>query len=70
MIGVNTPKSRLTSFHILKLLTDCAQLEELYGNPLESLPPELFALSWLHTLRLSAREFAETAHLDARTAGP
>ena len=39
----------------------------LYGNPLESLPPELFTLSRLHTLRLSAREFAETAHLDAHT---
>lgn len=46
-----------------------AQLEELvlYGNPLESLPAELFALSRLHTLRISAREFAETAHLDAHT---
>lgn len=46
-----------------------AQLEELvlYGNPLESLPPELFALSRVHTLRLSAREFAETARLDAHT---
>ena len=52
---------------MLKFLTVCAQLEELYGNPLESLPPELFALSRLHTLRLSAREFAETAHLGAHT---
>ena len=54
---------------MLKMFIVYAQLEELvlYGNPLESLPPELFALSRLHTLRLSAREFAETAHLDAHT---